>query len=146
MSNSPAVSSRRTVNAPASFGSDAVPSATPIVTVGTGSPVLLVRMTMRSTNSESVPPFPGVRSRSMACTITVPLIDQLVDIVKGAIGARGGVRMTGGGFGGCVVALVPQDLVEAARAAVQQHYRGPDGQQSTVYVCRAADGAGTLSR
>lgn len=78
--------------------------------------------------------------------ITVPLIDQLVEIVKGAIQARGGVRMTGGGFGGCVVALVPQDLVEAARAAVQQDYRGPDGQQSTIYVCRAADGAGTLSQ
>jgi galactokinase len=76
--------------------------------------------------------------------ITVPLIDQLVDIVKGAIGARGGVRMTGGGFGGCVVALVPQDLVEAARAAVERDYRGPDGQQSTIYVCRAATGAGPL--
>jgi len=76
--------------------------------------------------------------------ITVPLIDQLVDIVKDAIGARGGVRMTGGGFGGCVVALVPQDLVETARAAVLRHYRGPEGQQSTIYVCRAADGAGTL--
>jgi len=78
--------------------------------------------------------------------ITVPLIDQLVDIVKDAIGARGGVRMTGGGFGGCVVALVPQDLVETTRAAVLQHYRGPEGQQSTIYVCRAAAGAGTLSQ
>ena len=77
--------------------------------------------------------------------ITVPLIDQLVDIVKTAIGDAGGVRMTGGGFGGCVVALVPQDLVEAARAAVERDYRGPKGQQSTIYVCRAAAGAGTVS-
>ena len=76
--------------------------------------------------------------------ITVPLIDRLVEIVKGAIGERGGVRMTGGGFGGCVVALVPQDLVEAARAAVERDYRGPDGQQSTIYVCRAAAGAGAV--
>lgn len=41
--------------------------------------------------------------------ITVPPIDKLVEIVKAAIGPRGGVRMTGGGFGGCVVALMPQD-------------------------------------
>lgn len=76
--------------------------------------------------------------------ITVPLIDQLVDIVKTTIGTRGGVRMTGGGFGGCVVALVPQDLVDETRAAVERDYRGPKGQLSTIYVCRAAAGAGTL--
>jgi len=77
--------------------------------------------------------------------ITVPLIDQLVDIVKGAIGERGGVRMTGGGFGGCVVALVPQELVESARAVVERDYRGPEGEQSTIYVCRAAAGAGAVT-
>jgi galactokinase len=78
--------------------------------------------------------------------ITVPLIDQLVEIVKGVIKEAGGVRMTGGGFGGCVVALVPQDLVEAARTAVERDYRGPKGQLSTIYVCRAADGAGVAAR
>ena len=41
--------------------------------------------------------------------ITVPPIDKLVEIVKATIGPRGGVRMTGGGFGGCIVALMPQD-------------------------------------
>jgi len=74
--------------------------------------------------------------------ITVPLIDRLVDIVKAAIGTVGGVRMTGGGFGGCVVALVPHDLVDAARAAVDNQYRGPKGEHATIYVCRAAAGAG----
>jgi len=44
--------------------------------------------------------------------ITVPAIDALVDITQKAIGPDGGARMTGGGFGGCVVALVPQTLVE----------------------------------
>ncbi|HHF2897439.1 TPA: galactokinase, partial [Vibrio alginolyticus] len=37
--------------------------------------------------------------------ITVKEIDTLVEIVKDTIGDQGGVRMTGGGFGGCVVAL-----------------------------------------
>ncbi len=31
--------------------------------------------------------------------ITVPPVDTLVEIVKAEIGNRGGVRMTGGGFG-----------------------------------------------
>lgn len=43
--------------------------------------------------------------------ITVPQIDTLVEIVKATIGDKGGVRMTGGGFGGCVVALVPEECV-----------------------------------
>ena len=76
--------------------------------------------------------------------ITVPPIDQLVGIVKSAIGTAGGVRMTGGGFGGCVVALVPHDLVEAARTAVEREYRSPNGSPATIYVCRAAAGAGNV--
>jgi galactokinase len=76
--------------------------------------------------------------------ITVPAIDQLVEIIKSAIGEAGGVRMTGGGFGGCVVALVPERLVEAARLAVARDYRAPNGEQATVHVCRAAAGAGRL--
>ena len=76
--------------------------------------------------------------------ITVPAIDRLVDIVKEAIGQAGGVRMTGGGFGGCVVALVPEELVEAARQALARDYRAPNGAQATVHVCRAAAGAGSL--
>jgi galactokinase len=76
--------------------------------------------------------------------ITVPLIDQLVGIVKAAVRSAGGVRMTGGGFGGCVVALVPDRLVDAVRAAVARDYRGPDGEAADVYVCRAVGGAGVV--
>ncbi|WP_027865083.1 galactokinase [Massilia alkalitolerans] len=77
--------------------------------------------------------------------ITVPAIDQLVGIVKSAIGTAGGVRMTGGGFGGCVVALVPHELVDAAREAVQCAYTAPNGGSATIYVCRAAAGAGAIA-
>lgn len=37
--------------------------------------------------------------------ITVPAIDRLVDGMNAALGDHGGARMTGGGFGGCVVAI-----------------------------------------
>jgi galactokinase len=43
-----------------------------------------------------------------------------------------------------VVALVPQALVGPARAAVEQAYRGPQGEQASIYVCRAAAGAGAV--
>lgn len=77
--------------------------------------------------------------------ITVPAIDQLVGIVKSVIGTAGGVRMTGGGFGGCVVALVPHELVDAAREAVQRAYTAPNRGSATIYVCRAAAGAGAIA-
>jgi galactokinase len=75
--------------------------------------------------------------------ITVPPIDTLVGIVKKTIGDRGGVRMTGGGFGGCIVALMPLDLVEPVRAAVAREYPlQTNGLQETFYVCKASQGAG----
>ncbi|MDW6094837.1 galactokinase [Vibrio rhizosphaerae] len=77
--------------------------------------------------------------------ITVPEIDILVDLIKTEIGAQGGVRMTGGGFGGCVVALVPPALVERVRAAVERQYQAATGLQASIYVCQATQGAGLIS-
>lgn len=77
--------------------------------------------------------------------ITVPAIDVLVDIVSSVIGANGGARMTGGGFGGCVVALVPEAQVGAVRAAVESAYRSPNGQPAAIYVCHAEQGAGVVT-
>ena len=52
--------------------------------------------------------------------VTVPAVDDLVDFMGTVIGNTGGVRMTGGGFGGCVVAVLPQpqvaELIEALEA------------------------------
>ncbi|GGP26725.1 galactokinase [Silvimonas amylolytica] len=76
--------------------------------------------------------------------ITVPLIDELVDIVKQVVGPAGGVRMTGGGFGGCVVSLVPDAMVEDVKAAVAAHYRNAQGLQAEPYVCHASAGASEL--
>ncbi len=74
--------------------------------------------------------------------ITVPQIDTLVEIVKATIGDKGGVRMTGGGFGGCVVALVPEELVPAVQDAVAKQYEAKTGIKETFYVCKASQGAG----
>ncbi|MFW0765285.1 galactokinase [Trabulsiella odontotermitis] len=74
--------------------------------------------------------------------ITVQQIDTLVEIVKAAIGDKGGVRMTGGGFGGCVVALVPENLVETVQQAVASQYEARTGIKETFYVCKPSQGAG----
>jgi len=74
--------------------------------------------------------------------ITVPQIDTLVEIVKETIGDKGGVRMTGGGFGGCIVALVPEALVSQVQDAVAAQYEAKTGIKETFYVCKASEGAG----
>jgi galactokinase len=66
--------------------------------------------------------------------ITVPAIDRIVAIVDAIAGDTGGVRMTGGGFGGCVVALLPHQLVQACQAALAEQYRAPSGAQAKVYL------------
>jgi len=78
--------------------------------------------------------------------ITVPAIDRLVDITQDALAGEGGARMTGGGFGGCVVALMPQRCVDAVHAVVEARYRSPAGLPPRVWVCRAHDGAGPVQR
>ncbi|MBG3012875.1 galactokinase [Proteus faecis] len=74
--------------------------------------------------------------------ITVKEVDSLVEIVKSVIDDRGGVRMTGGGFGGCVVALVTPDLVDKVVDSVKAQYEAKTGLKETIYVCSASQGAG----
>ncbi|ENC6732969.1 galactokinase [Vibrio navarrensis] len=76
--------------------------------------------------------------------ITVKEIDTLVDIVKEVIGDQGGVRMTGGGFGGCVVALVPPALVDEVKVTIAAKYQAATGLKESIYVCQAKDGAGLV--
>ncbi len=73
--------------------------------------------------------------------ITVKEIDVLVEMVKDVIGEQGGVRMTGGGFGGCIVALVPPSLVDEIKAVVEVKYQAATGLKESIYVCQAKDGA-----
>jgi galactokinase len=73
--------------------------------------------------------------------VTTKELDGLVSIIKGVIGDVGGVRMTGGGFGGCVVALIPADFEPAVIAAVAAQYSPQFGLEAEVYRCKASTGA-----
>lgn len=72
--------------------------------------------------------------------ITVPQIDYLVELAQLVIGKSGGARMTGGGFGGCIVALAPHDKVEAVRSIIAENYEKTTGLKETFYVCTASQG------
>ena len=63
--------------------------------------------------------------------ITIPEIDYLVELAQVAIGKNGGARMTGGGFGGCIVSLVPNEKVEALRQLIADNYEKQTGIKET---------------
>jgi galactokinase len=52
-----------------------------------------------------------------------------------------GARMTGGGFGGCAVALVRADAAQAFATAVAACYQETTGIAPNIYVCSATNGA-----
>ena len=72
--------------------------------------------------------------------ITVPQIDYLVELAQLVIGKTGGARMTGGGFGGCIVALAPHDKVEEVRKIIADNYEKQTGLKEDFYVCTASQG------
>ena len=74
--------------------------------------------------------------------ITHPAIDRLVDIAQQAVGHEGGARMTGGGFGGCIVVLLPDARIPDVQAAIEAAYRSPKGEPPTIWTSHAATGAG----
>ena len=74
--------------------------------------------------------------------ITVKETDAIVDIVKEALGEEyAAVRQTGGGFGGCVVAVVEPKNVEVVKNAINAKYQKISGIGATIFETQACDGA-----
>jgi galactokinase len=76
--------------------------------------------------------------------ITVPAIDALVALLQNAIGPVGGARMTGGGFGGACVAVMPAASVDKVRAVIAAAYKTPDGASPLIMVERPGPGVAIL--
>lgn len=74
--------------------------------------------------------------------VSTPELDRLAELLvaAGALGAR----LTGAGFGGCVVALVEHGHEEAVVRDALPPYREATGLEPRPFVCAAVDGAGTL--
>jgi galactokinase len=75
--------------------------------------------------------------------ITVAQVDVAVEaaLAAGAYGAR----MTGGGFGGCVLALIDADRAEKTTAAVERAYAEHDFTAPTAWSATPGPGAARLS-
>jgi len=70
-------------------------------------------------------------------------LDAVVEIAE-AIAFKGGIygcRMTGGGFGGCAVALVKTEFVETISQQVAADYKKKTKIEATIFVSRPAAGA-----
>ena len=67
-------------------------------------------------------------------------LDALVDICR-ADPATYGARMTGGGFGGCMIALVAEAALERVEEAIRREYPERTGLQPTLYRVEVVDGA-----
>ena len=84
--------------------------------------VLAVVAALRAGRVAEIGPLLSASHASMRddFEITVPRVDLIAATAEsaGALGAR----MTGGGFGGCVLALVPTDRADAVREAITAAY------------------------
>ena len=76
--------------------------------------------------------------------ITVEPVDRLVALMSEAIDRAGGARMTGGGFGGAVVAVTDGEGARRVRAAVEAGYRTPSGEAAMVVTARPSAGVGVV--
>jgi galactokinase len=75
--------------------------------------------------------------------VSCPELDAVVEIAE-SIGMKGGVygcRMTGGGFGGCCVALVKADGVDDISERIASGYKEKTGIDTAIFASRPAGGA-----
>ncbi len=75
--------------------------------------------------------------------VSCPELDSLVEIACASPGVYG-ARMTGGGFGGCIVALVRPHMVESVAARLAGEYERRHHKACTAYVTTAVGGAGVF--
>jgi galactokinase len=75
--------------------------------------------------------------------ISCPEIETLVNAAVEVDGVAG-ARLTGAGWGGCMVALVEQNAVDAFTRHVTTAYREQFGRAASVFPCSAGPGAGMV--
>jgi galactokinase len=72
-------------------------------------------------------------------------LDRMVAIARESYGVYG-ARMTGGGFGGCAIALVDVAAVDDTAREVARRYEVEIGRRPDLWVCSAGEGAGAWRR
>jgi galactokinase len=72
--------------------------------------------------------------------IEMDTLAETAQHIDGCLGAR----MTGGGFGGCAIALVKKTSVESFSKILSNRYHTVTGLQCEIYECKAEDGVRTI--
>jgi galactokinase len=75
--------------------------------------------------------------------ISCPELEALVQTAREVDGTVG-ARLTGAGWGGCIVAVVRNDAVARFRDYVKDHYQVRTGRTASIFACRSAPGAGPI--
>ena len=70
--------------------------------------------------------------------------DRMVELAEGLPGLIG-ARLTGGGFGGCTINLVEQEVAQEFRTRLASLYQAETGIRPEIYICHASDGARSLA-
>lgn len=83
-------------------------------------------------------------SLSQDFDVSLPPIDQLAGLVTETLGDQGGVRLTGAGFGGCLVAVTSAEAVIAIDEAVAR-YNAKADLPARAETYAAAGGAGPIT-
>lgn len=76
--------------------------------------------------------------------VTIPEVDYLVKVISDELGQECGVRMTGGGFGGCVVVILPQDRVNDLIPIIKGKYKKKMGLDASIYLSTPAQGVAAV--
>jgi galactokinase len=86
----------------------------------------------------------GHRSLRDDYEVSIPELDTLVETAAEVEGCYG-ARLTGAGFGGCIVALVDEDAVPDVETHLTKAYHAEYDKQPTVYITRPADGVARMA-
>jgi len=75
--------------------------------------------------------------------VSIPELDVLVGVTRLVDGVVGS-RLSGAGFGGCIISVVEETAVPHFLERVPREYAARTGRQAVVHVCRAAQGASAV--
>ncbi len=75
--------------------------------------------------------------------VSCPELDRLVEIALDVTGVYG-ARLTGAGFGGCMVALVEKQAADHLMDTIETRYEAVTGRRATAYTCRASAGVSEI--
>lgn len=77
--------------------------------------------------------------------VSCPELDTLVDIAREQPGVLG-ARMMGGGFGGCTINLVREDVLGVFTDLIMKQYKARTGKDTYIHVCKIQDGTNLVVR